>query len=71
MVLEILGVLFVRSWPIWSYVFMFSLISAIKKAVQAPDDIEKNPALWPGVWASVSLSVILGGMVSLIILATR
>lgn len=42
-----------------------------QKAVQAPDDIEKNPALWPGVWASVSLSVILGGMVSLIILATR
>ena len=55
----------------WSFVFVFSLISAIKKAVQAPDDIEKNPALWPGVWASVSLSVILGGMVSLIILATR
>lgn len=71
MVLEILGVLFACSWPIWSFVFVFSLISAIKKAVQAPDDGERNPALWPGVWASVSLSVILGGMVSLTVLAIR
>lgn len=71
MVLEILGVLFAWSWPVWSFVFVFSLISAIKQAVQAPDDGEKNPALWPGVWASVSLSVILGGMVSLIVLAIR
>ena len=31
MVLEILGVLFVWSWPIWSFVFIFSLISAIKR----------------------------------------
>ena len=43
MVLEILGVLFVWSWPIWSFVFIFSLFRAIKKAVQAPDDIEKKP----------------------------
>ena len=71
MVLEILGVLFVWSWPIWSFVFIFRQISALKNAEQAQEDIDKNPALWPGVWASVSLSVILGGMVSLIILATR
>lgn len=71
MVFQILGVLFGWTWPIWSFVFVFSLISAIKQAVQAPDDMEKNPTLWPGVWASVSLSVILGGMVSLIVLAIR
>ena len=71
MVFQFLGVLFGWTWPIWSFVFVFSLISAIKKAVQGPDDGEINPALWPGVWASISLSVILGGMVSLIVLAIR
>ena len=71
MVFQFLGVLFGWTWPIWSFVFVFSLISAIKQAIQAPDDGEKNTALWPGVWASASLSVILGGMVSLIVLAIR
>lgn len=71
MVFSILGVLFVWSWPIWTFVFVFSLVSAIKQAVRAEDDMEKNPALWPCVWASISLTVILGGMVSLILLATR
>ncbi len=71
MVFQFLGILFAWTWPIWSFVFVFSLVSAIKQAIQAPDDGEKNPALWPGVWASVSLSVILGGMVSLIVLAIR
>ncbi|MBS6532593.1 MAG: hypothetical protein KH338_03065 [Oscillospiraceae bacterium] len=71
MVFQFLGVLFGWTWPIWSFVFVFSLISAIKQAVQAPDDMEKKTSSWPGVWASVSLSVILGGMVSLVVLQIR
>jgi len=70
-VFQFLGVLFGWTWPIWSFVFVFSLISAIKQAVQAPDDMEKKTSSWPGVWASVSLSVILGGMVSLVVLQIR
>lgn len=67
----ILGVLFTWTWPIWAFVFVFSLVSAIKQAVRAEDDIEKNPALWSCVWASVSLAIIIGGMFSLIILTVN
>ena len=68
MVFSILGVLFGWTWPVWAFVFVCSLVSAIKQAVRAEDDIEKNPALWPCVWASISLAVILGGIVSLIVM---
>ena len=71
MVSQVLGILFGWTWPIWAFVFVFSLISAIKKAVQTTDEEEKNPALWPSLWAAGSLAVILGGMISLMVFEIR
>lgn len=71
MVSQFLGILFGWTWPVWAFVFVFSLVSAIKQAVQTADEEEKNPALCPSLWAAGSLAVILGGMVSLIVLEIR
>ena len=69
MVSRVLAALFAWTWPFWPFVFVFNLVSAIKQINQPTDDSEKNPAFWPCIWASVSLAVIVGGMLSLLFLA--
>ena len=64
---KVLGILFGWTWPVWAFVFVFSLVSAIKHGVRSEDESEKAPALWSCIGAAVALAVILGGMVSLIV----
>lgn len=71
MVSQFLGILFGWTWPVWAFVFVFNLISAIKQAVQATGEEEKTPSLWPSIWAAGSLAVILGGMISLMVYEIR
>ena len=62
---EILGLLFGWTWPVWAFVFVYSLVAAVSGAVQ-----KKNSGGGPASFlAAVSLAVILGGMVSLILMA--
>ena len=65
MVSEILGRFFGCTWPVWAFVFVYSLVAAVSGAVQ-----KKNSGGGPASFlAAVSLAVILGGMVSLILMA--
>ena len=51
--------------PVWAFVFVYSLVAAVSGAVQ-----KKNSGGGPASFlAAVSLAVILGGMVSLILMA--
>ena len=69
MVWEILGILFAWTWPIWAFVFVFCLAAAISRAVQEAGDGESRGSGWYAFGAALALAVILGGLVSLIVMA--
>ena len=64
MVSRILGIFFAWTWPVWAFVFVFCLVSAIARAVRERSDGEDKGATLFTFWAALSLAVILGGMVS-------
>ena len=69
MVSEILGILFAWTWPIWAFVFVFCLAAAISRAVQEAGDGKSRGSGWYAFGAALALAVILGGLVSLIVMA--
>lgn len=69
MVWEILGILFAWTWPIWACVFVFCLAAAISRAVQEVGDGKRRGSGWYAFGAALALAVILGGLVSLIVMA--
>ena len=69
MVWEILGILFAWTWPIWAFVFVFCLAAAISRAVQEAGDGKSRGSGWYAFGAALALAVILGGLVSLIVMA--
>ena len=69
MVWEILGILFAWTWPIWAFVFVFCLAAAISRAGQEAGDGKSRGSGWYAFGAALALAVILGGLVSLIVMA--
>lgn len=67
MVFKALGILFAWTWPVWAFVFVFCLVSAIARAVQARSDGQDNRATLFTFWAALALAVILGGTTSLLV----
>ena len=68
MIFKVLGIFFAWTWLIWAFVFVFCLVSAIKRSVQEASSGEEKNAVWPTFWAALSFAVILGGMASLFLL---
>ena len=69
MVFEYLGYFFAWTWPIWAFVFVISLVSAISRTIQEQSDGQDRRSGWPVFWAALSFAVILGGITSLIFMA--
>ncbi len=65
MIFPVLGIFFGWTWFIWAFVFVFCLVSAIKRSVQEASSGEDKNSAWPAFWAALSFAVILGGMASL------
>ena len=69
MLFQMLGTFFAWTWFIWAFVFVFCLVSAIKRSVQeAAGDQDQNSSTY-AFWAALSFAVILGGMASLLVMA--
>ncbi len=68
MLFQFLAVLLAWTWPIWAFVFVFCLVTAISLSVRENSDgRDKNVTLFT-FWAALSLAVILGGTLSLVVL---
>ena len=69
MVFQALAIFFAWTWPIWAFVFVFCLVSAISRSVQEAADGKKRNSGKMTFWAAFSLAVILGGTASLLVMA--
>ena len=70
MVFKFLGIFFAWTWFIWALVFVFCLVSAITRSVQeAADGQDHKSGLYTGL-AALSFAVIVGGLASLIVMAS-
>ena len=69
MVSQILAIFFAWTWPVWAFVFIFCLVSAVSRSVQEAADGQEHGSTLRTFWAALSLAVILGGTVSLLVMA--
>ena len=50
MIFPVLGIFFGWTWFIWAFVFVFCLVSAIKRSVQEASSGEDKNSAWPAFW---------------------